>query len=254
MAGILTIVDAIVTPDWLAEHLGEVVVADCRWTLGQPGAGRCAYEAGHIPGAVHLDVDEDLSGPPGDGRHPLPSPGAFAATCVRAGIGAGSRVVAYDEGHGGAARLWWLLRHFGHTGVHVLDGDWSGPLELGSHSPDPPARPFVPAPRTDDVVSAEEIGEGGIDLVDARAPDRFRGEREPVDPVAGHIPGARNVPFTQGLGELERQLSGDSVVYCGSGVTAARLVLASGGRARLYPGGWSQWSERGLPVATGDPS
>jgi thiosulfate/3-mercaptopyruvate sulfurtransferase len=243
-----------VTPEWLAGRLGEVVVVDCRWTLGDPGAGRRAYEGGHIPGAVHLDVDADLSGPPGDGRHPLPSAGAFAATCARAGIGAGSTVVTYDEGHGGAARLWWLLRHFGHDHVYVLDGEWAGPLARGSVEPDPPAQPFVPRPRTDDVVSAEEVERGDFDLVDARAPHRYRGEAEPIDPIAGHIPGARNVPFDQPLGELARQLGAESVVYCGSGVTAARLVLATGGRARLYPGGWSQWCGRGLPGETGDPS
>ena len=244
-----------VTPDWLEQHLAAVVVVDCRWTLGDPGAGRRAYLAGHVPGAAHLDVDDDLSGPPGErGRHPLPDPARFAAACARAGIGAGSTVVAYDEGHGGAARLWWLLRHFGHDHAHVLDGEWHGPLEAGAVEPPAPAEPFVPRARTDDVASAEEIVAGGLDLVDARAPARFRGETEPIDPVAGHIPGARNVPFAQPLGEIARQVGDDAVVYCGSGVTAARLVLASGGRARLYPGGWSEWSRRGLPVETGDPS
>jgi thiosulfate/3-mercaptopyruvate sulfurtransferase len=236
-----------VSPDWLAAHLGEVVVVDCRWALRDPDAGRRAYEAGHIPGAVHLDVEADLSGPPGDGRHPLPAPGAFAATCARAGVGARSGVVAYDEGHGGAARLWWLLRHFGHDDAHVLDGDWTGPLETGMAEPEPPPDPFVPRPRSDDVVSADEIERGGFDLVDARAPQRYRGEIEPIDPVAGHIPGARNVPFDQPLGELAKQLGDEAVVYCGSGITAARLVLASGGRARLYPGGWSEWCARGDP-------
>jgi thiosulfate/3-mercaptopyruvate sulfurtransferase len=244
----------LVKPGWLAAHLDDVLAVDCRWTLGDPSAGRRAYEDGHIPGAVHLDVDRDLSAPPGDGRHPLPDPDAFAATCARAGIGADSTVVAYDEGHGGAARLWWLLRHFGHDAAFVLDGEWQGPLERGTVDPPAPARPFMPRPRSDDVVTAEEIARGGLDVVDARAPERFRGEHEPVDPVAGHIPGARNVPFTLPLEEIAHQVGADAVVYCGSGVTAARLVLASGGRARLYPGGWSQWSGRGLPVETGDPS
>jgi thiosulfate/3-mercaptopyruvate sulfurtransferase len=235
----------IVKPDWLAERLGEVVVVDCRWELGDPGAGRRAYEAGHIPGAVHLDVDADLSGPPGDGgRHPLPSADAFAATCAHAGIGYDSVVVAYDEGHGGAARLWWLLRHFGHDAAYVLDGEWLGPFEPGWVDPPAARLPFVPRPRGDDVVTAGEIARGGLDLVDARMPERFRGEREPVDPVAGHIPGARNVPFTLPLGEIARRLGDEAVVYCGSGVTAARLVLATGGRARLYPGGWSEWCRR----------
>jgi thiosulfate/3-mercaptopyruvate sulfurtransferase len=237
-----------VKPDWLAAHLDGVIVVDCRWTLGQPGAGRRAYEEGHIPGAVHLDVDGDLSAPPDDrGRHPPPDSEEFAATCTRAGIGFNSLVVAYDEGHGGAARLWWLLRHFGHDAAYVLDGEWPGPFESGTVDPPAPRLPFVPVPRSDDTVSAEEIERGEFDLVDARAPQRYRGETEPIDPVAGHIPGARNVPFDQPLDELARQVSGESVVYCGSGITAARLVLASGGRARLYPGGWSEWCARGGP-------
>ena len=240
----------VVNPDWLAEHLGEVVVVDCRWTLGEPGAGRRAYKAGHIPGATHLDVDADLSAPPDDGRHPLPDPDTFARACARAGIGARSRVVAYDEGHGGAARLWWLLRHFGHDHAFVLEGEWRGPLEPGAVDAAAPDPPFVPRPREDDVATAEEIAAGDLDLVDARAPERFRGEREPIDPVAGHIPGARNVPFTASLDEIAREVGEGAVAYCGSGVTAARLVLASEGRARLYPGGWSEWSGRGLPVET----
>jgi thiosulfate/3-mercaptopyruvate sulfurtransferase len=245
----------LVTPGWLEEHLGDVVVVDCRWTLGEPGAGRRAYETGHIPGAAHLDVDADLSAPPGDGRHPLPGAAAFAEACARAGIGALSHVVAYDEGHGGAARLWWLLRHFGHEHAAVLDGEWRGPLETGAAAVvNVPAPPLVPRARTDDVASSDELARGALDVVDARAPERFRGEHEPIDPVAGHIPGARNVPHTLPLAELARQVGDGAVVYCGSGVTAARLVLATGGRARLYPGGWSEWSGRGLPVETGDPS
>src|SRR4051794_21478166 len=113
---------SLATADWLAEHLSDVAVGGCRWSLPEPGAGRRAYEEGHIPGAAHLDVDADLSAPPGDGRHPLPRPDAFAAACARAGIGASTAVVAYDEGNSGAARLWWLLRHFGHPAPHVLEG------------------------------------------------------------------------------------------------------------------------------------
>jgi thiosulfate/3-mercaptopyruvate sulfurtransferase len=175
-------------------------------------------------------------------------------------------VVAYDEGNGGAARLWWLLRHFGHPDPRVLAGGfaaWRGPVEAGVAEPPPVAEPFVPVARSDDVASAEEIerrlGDPGLDLVDARAPERFRGEREPIDPVAGHIPGARNVPFTQPLEAIAETLGGgdDLVAYCGSGVTAATLVLAgaSAGRdVRIYPGSWSQWCARGLPVERGDPS
>jgi thiosulfate/3-mercaptopyruvate sulfurtransferase len=255
----------LVSAEWLAEHLGEVVVVDCRWSLTEPGAGRRAYEAGHIPGAAHLDVDRDLSGPPGDGRHPLPSPEAFARVAARAGIGAGGTVVAYDEGSGGAARLWWLLRHFGHPDPRVLAGGfaaWRGPVERGAQE-QRAADPFVPSPRSDDIAAAEELverlGDRSLDLVDARAPERFRGEHEPIDPVAGRIPGARNVPFSQPLDDIAAALgpSSDTVAYCGSGVSAATLVLAAaaaGRDVRLYPGSWSQWCARGLPVERGDPS
>jgi thiosulfate/3-mercaptopyruvate sulfurtransferase len=258
-----------VQADWLAGRLGDVAVVDCRWSLAEPGAGRAAYEAGHLPGAAHLDVDEDLSGPPGDGRHPLPGAGDFARACARAGISATTPVVAYDEGNGGAARLWWLLRHFGHPAPYVLDGGfaaWTGLLEGGSGpTAMAPAEPFVPRPRDDDIATAEELagrlGDASLDLVDARAPERYRGEREPIDPVAGHIPGARNVPFAQPLPALADQLrSGggrEVVAYCGSGVSAATLVLAAaaaGLEARLYPGSWSQWVARGLAVERGGPS
>jgi thiosulfate/3-mercaptopyruvate sulfurtransferase len=261
-----------VTPGRLADQLGEVVVVDCRWTLGEPDAGRRAYEAGHIPGATHLDVDADLSAPPGDGRHPLPGAAAFAEACARAGIGARSRVVAYDEGHGGAARLWWLLRHFGHDGASVLDGEWRGPLETGgARVPSAAAPSFVPRARTDDVASADELARGGLDVVDARAPGRFRGEHEPIDPVAGHIPGAVNAPLTGNTDELGRFLPPDVLrrrftelgvsgavpvaAYCGSGVTACQTILAlrlAGLDAALYPGSWSGWiTDPSRPVATG---
>jgi thiosulfate/3-mercaptopyruvate sulfurtransferase len=252
---------AIVGADWLGEHLGDVTVVDCRWSLLERGAGRRAYEAGHIPGAAHMDVEEDLSSPPGAGRHPLPEPDAFARAAARAGIGARTPVVAYAEGNGGAARLWWLLRHFGHPSPAVLDGGfdaWPGPLAEGAERPQPPAEPFVPRPRDDDIASAEEIlAATGLDLVDARAPERFRGEHEPIDPVAGHIPGARNVPFAQPVSAIGEQLGGaqgELVAYCGSGVTAATLVLAAeqaGLPARLYPGSWGEWCGRGLPAELG---
>ena len=223
---------------------------DCRWELGKPGRGRELYLAGHVPGAAFLDVESDLSAPPGPGgRHPLPSVEDFAAVASRAGIGDGTFVVAYGS-MGGAERLWWLLRHFGHDACAVIDLDaWRGPLAAGEQEIEPAT--FVPRPRTDDTIDAERILEGGLVLVDARVPERYRGEVEPVDPVAGHIPGALNAPWNEELPELP---GGDVAAYCGSGVTASVLVhrLALAGRdAKLYPGSWSEWSGRGLPAERG---
>ena len=223
---------------------------DCRWELGKPGRGRELYLAGHVPGAAFLDVESDLSAPPGPGgRHPLPSVEDFAAVASRAGIGDGTFVVAYGS-MGGAERLWWLLRHFGHDACAVIDLDaWRGPLATGEQEIEPTT--FVPRPRTDDTIDAERILEGGLVLVDARVPERYRGEVEPVDPVAGHIPGALNAPWNAELPELP---GGDVAAYCGSGVTASVLVhrLALAGRdAKLYPGSWSEWSGRGLPAERG---
>jgi thiosulfate/3-mercaptopyruvate sulfurtransferase len=240
---------------------------DCRWELGKPERGRELYLEGHIPGASFLDVERDLSAPPGrpthhGGRHPLPAEGDFARAAGRAGIGPDVFVVAYDQGAtGGAARLWWLLRHFGHEDVAVMDGGigaWLGPLRGGEEEIE--AAQFVARPRDDDTIGAEELerrlGGEGLVLVDARAPERYRGESEPIDPVAGHIPGARNLPFAT-LAEIPEDVLGaeEIVVYCGSGVTAAVDVLAlvRAGRedAKLYPGSWSDWVSRGLPVETG---
>jgi thiosulfate/3-mercaptopyruvate sulfurtransferase len=235
---------------------------DCRWELGKPERGRELYLEGHIPGASFLDVEQELSAPPGGaegGRHPLPAAEDFARAAGAVGIGAGVFVVAYDQGMtGGAARLWWLLRHFGHEDVAVLDGGigvWAGPLARGEDEVEP--REFVPRERSGDVASAEELlerlGDERLVLVDARVGERYRGEVEPIDAVAGHIPGAVNVPYTEcgRIGELEGD---DVVVYCGSGITAAVDVLElarRGRRARLYPGSWSEWSSRGLPVERG---
>jgi thiosulfate/3-mercaptopyruvate sulfurtransferase len=236
---------------------------DCRWELGRPGRGRELYLEGHIPGASFLDVERDLSAPPGPrGRHPLPAPDDFAAAAGAAGIGAGIFAVAYDQGMtGGAARLWWLLRHFGYEDVAVLDGGigaWAGPLRTGEEPVDP-AR-FEPHARTDDTIDADELlarrSDVGLVVLDARAPERYRGDVEPIDPVAGRIPGARNVPFTD-CAELPADvLAADEIaVYCGSGVTACvdLLALARAGRAdaRLYPGSWSEWCRRGLPSERG---
>jgi thiosulfate/3-mercaptopyruvate sulfurtransferase len=225
---------------------------DCRWELGNPERGRELYLAGHLPGASFLDVERDLSSPAGPGgRHPLPSEEQFAAAAGRAGIGAGVYVVAYGS-LGGAERLWWLLRHFGHDDCAVLDlAGWHGPLREGEEHPE--TQEFVPHPHRGDTIEPAELLERLDELVllDARIPERYRGEVEPIDPVAGHIPGARNVPWNEPLSELPQ---GEAVAYCGSGVTACVLVhrLALAGReARLYPGSWSEWSTRALPVEKG---
>jgi thiosulfate/3-mercaptopyruvate sulfurtransferase len=235
---------------------------DCRWELGNPARGRELYLEGHVPGAAFVDVERDLSAPPSSpgGRHPLPAAGDFARAAGAAGIGPGVFVVAYDQGmNGGAARLWWLLRHFGHDDVAVLAGGvgaWLGPLRGGEEEIE--AVVFEPSMRDDDTIEAEELaarlGDERLTVVDARLPERYRGEVEPIDPVAGRIPGARNAPFSDELppGLLEAE---EIVAYCGSGITAAvvllRLAHAGRGDAKLYPGSWSDWSGRGLPAETG---
>ena len=273
----------LVEASWLLTRLGApgLVVVDCRFTLGEPGAGERAWRAGHIPGAAFLDVDRDLAGEPGDrGRHPLPESGDFEAAARRAGIDSDSSVVAYDEaGEGGAVRLWWLLRHFGHDRVAVLNGGlraWraaGGPLRTGEERRG--AGDFAAHPREDDTVTAEELLASAEALpsrsrilLDARVPERFRGEVEPMDPVAGHIPQATNLPFVAAAPE-GRFLSPEElrarfeaagaatgqelVAYCGSGVTACTLVLAAElaglPTPRLYPGSWSEWVRRGYPAA-----
>ncbi|HEY6016500.1 MAG TPA: rhodanese-like domain-containing protein, partial [Gaiellaceae bacterium] len=223
---------------------------DCRWDLADPGRGRALYLAGHVPGAAFLDVDRDLSSPPGPrGRHPLPSAEDFAAAASRAGIEAGVFVVAYGT-TGGAERLWWLLRHFGHDDCAVIELDaWRGPLRAGDEEIEPAE--FVPRPRGDDTIEAEELA-GRLDelvVVDARVPARWRGEQNPIDRVAGRIPGALNAPWNEQPPELP---PGELAAYCGSGVTACvtlhRLHLA-GREGRLYPGSWSEWEQRPeLPV------
>ena len=227
---------------------------DCRWELGAPDRGRELYLAGHVPGASFLDLDTDLSdlAVPGAGRHPLPSAARFAAAAGRAGIGPGVLVVAYGT-MGGAERLWWLLRHFGHDERAVLLGGidvWGGQLQSGAEEIEPAT--FVAREREDDTISARELGarlaDPSLVLVDARTPNRWRGEANPVDDVPGRIPGALNAPWGEAQPELPE---GELVAYCGSGVTACvvlhRAALA-GRDGKLYPGGWSEWSQRGLPV------
>jgi thiosulfate/3-mercaptopyruvate sulfurtransferase len=225
---------------------------DCRWELGSSARGRELYLSAHIPGASFLDVDEDLAAPPGArGRHPLPEAEAFARSASHAGIEAGVFVVAYGN-MGGAERLWWLLRHFGHEDCAVLDFDaWLGPLRAGEERA--PSAAFEPRQRDDDTVTAQELAARLEELVvvDARLPERFRGEPNPIDLVPGRVPGAVNAPWNAQLPELP---GGELVAYCGSGVTACVVVhrLALAGRdAKLYPGSWSEWEQLGLPVEQG---
>jgi thiosulfate/3-mercaptopyruvate sulfurtransferase len=225
---------------------------DCRWELGSPGRGRELYLEGHIPGASYLDVDEDLSAPPGlRGRHPLPEPDDFARAASRAGIGDGVLVVAYGN-MGGPERLWWLLRHLGHDDCAVLDLDaWHGPLAAGEEQVEPAE--FTSHPRERDTIAADELAARleQLVVVDTRRPERFRGEPNPIDRVPGRVPGARNAPWDEPLPKLPE---GELVAYCGSGVTACvtlhRLWL-SGREGRLYPGSWSEWEQLGLPVTRG---
>ncbi|MGR8007740.1 sulfurtransferase [Streptomyces hypolithicus] len=251
------------------------VLLDVRYELGGPH-GRPAYESGHIPGAVFVDLDAELAAPPGSGgRHPLPDVEAFGAVMRRAGVRRDTPVVVYDAAKGwGAARAWWLLRWTGHPDVRVLDGGlaaWEGPLEAGV--PAPAAGDFVPVPGAAALLDADgaaELARSGL-LLDARAGERYRGEVEPIDPVAGHIPGAVSAPTTQNVAPDGRLLpaaelaarfralgAGEATavgVYCGSGVSAAHQVLAlevAGIPAALYAGSWSEWSaDASRPVATG---
>jgi thiosulfate/3-mercaptopyruvate sulfurtransferase len=212
------------------------------------------YLEGHIPGASFLDVDEDLADvtAEGEGRHPLPSAERFAERAARAGIGDGVFVVAYGS-MGGAERLWWLLRHFGHDDCAVLAGgieSWLGPLTAGEEDVD--AAIFTPRERAGDTIAVEEIarrlGDPKLVLVDARLAPRWRGEENPIDKVPGRIPGALNAPWNEVVPDLPE---GEVVAYCGSGVTAAVTVLrlALAGRdVRLYPGSWSQWETLDLPI------
>jgi thiosulfate/3-mercaptopyruvate sulfurtransferase len=230
---------------------------DCRWELGAPERGRELYLAGHVPGASFLDVDEDLSdlSVPDAGRHPLPSPERFAEAASRAGIGPGVLVVAYGS-LGGAERLWWLLRHVGHDDCAVLVGGldaWAGPLRAGEEEIEPGG--LVPRVRDGDTIAAEEIARRLADpslvLVDARAARRWRGEPNEIDDPPGRIPGALSAPWAEPQPELP---PGELVAYCGSGISACitlhRAALA-GREGRLYPGSWSEWSARGLPLERG---
>jgi thiosulfate/3-mercaptopyruvate sulfurtransferase len=223
---------------------------DCRWSLDDPDAGRRAYLDGHVPGAAFLDVERDLAAPAGpDGRHPLPGEDDFAAAASRAGIGEEVFVIAYGS-LGGAERLWWLLRHFGHDDCAVLDlAGWRGQLRGGEEQIQLAA--FDPRPRLDDTIGRAELDRRREELVvvDARLAARWRGEPNAVDRVPGRIPGALNAPWNATPPDLPE---GELVAYCGSGITACvvlhRLHLA-GREGRLYPGSWSEWEQYpALPV------
>lgn len=259
------------------------VVLDVRWRLVGP-PGREDYDLGHLPGAVFVDLDTELAAPPGpEGRHPLPDPAALQAVLRAAGINGTDPVVVYDTLDGSvAARAWWLLRWAGHGDVSVLDGGYAAWTGEGR-----PVTEEVPVPAPGDIVvdpghmpvldadGAAELAVDGV-LLDARAPERYRGDVEPVDPRAGHVPGGRNAPFADHVGEdgrwrapaeLAERFAGLGATqgvpvgaYCGSGVTASSVVLAlevsgvtSGERpAPLYAGSWSNWSaDPARPVATG---
>lgn len=239
-------------------------VLDVRYRLVGPPGDR-EYALGHVPGAVYVDLDTALAAPPGaGGRHPLPDPADFEAAMRAAGVRDGHPVVVYDDwaGHA-AARAWWLLRHHGHADVRVLDGGWTAWTASGGArqavAPTPEPGDFTARPGSMPLVEADDVLAVPV-IVDARAPERFRGDVEPIDPVAGHIPGAVNVPTStnlradgtfRGAPEIRALYAAagvtgedDVVVYCGSGVTAAHDVLAleiAGIEAALYPGSWSGW-------------
>jgi thiosulfate/3-mercaptopyruvate sulfurtransferase len=268
--------DPFVSAEWLQSHLAAVVPADVRWYL-DGRSGRAAYDAGHLPRAVFIDLDTVLAGAPGPaaGRHPLPEPAEFAAALGALGIGDGDTVIAYDDAGGvTAARLGWMLRAIGHEAA-VLDGGlaaWPGPLETNATTR--PSTTFTARPWPADLLaSIEDAASPDNVVLDARARERYRGEVEPVDPRAGHIPGARSFPCRENLdpagrllreAELRARLGAigvevDTAVvsYCGSGVNACHNLLVLEhlglGRGRLYPGSWSQWSsDPARPAAIGD--
>jgi thiosulfate/3-mercaptopyruvate sulfurtransferase len=256
-----TLSDHLADPDW--------VIVDCRFDLNDTEAGWDMYVAGHIPGAVYAHLDEDLSGPPltDQGRHPLPSPAALTRLFGRLGIDERKQVVVYDNANGVfAGRLWWMLRYMGHEAVAVLDGGWQVweaaglPTKAGEEENETAV--FIGSPRREWLVTIDEVASVPL-LVDARSPDRYAGEIEPIDARPGHIPGAVNFFFGETWGENGRYLppaklkaklekllgevpAEEATFYCGSGVSACAnllaLALAGLGDGRLYVGSWSEWS------------
>lgn len=276
-----------ITPHELSQMLASdtpPVVVDVRWVLGMPGmdpsqvgARHGDYLAGHVPGAVFLDLEHDLTGPEGEtgGRHPLPDATQLTRAVQKAGITPERAVVLYDQASSmAAARVWWLLSDAGHSDVHVLEGGWAawlaagGDSESGEQEPHPST--WQPTLGHRGRMSADEVAAAiaaGHRAVDVRAGERYRGEIEPIDPVAGHIPGAESVPDnllinadgTRKPPDQVRAVVGDlgegDVLYCGSGITAshALMLLEDAGihGAVIYPGSWSEWSRAARPVATG---
>jgi thiosulfate/3-mercaptopyruvate sulfurtransferase len=293
------IYETLIDPETLEPLIGtgSVVCVDCRFDLAAPGAGRIAYSRARIPGAAYADLNQDLSGPvtTRSGRHPLPGVESFGRFLASVGVTAETQVIAYDAGNGAfAARLWWLLRWLGHTQVAVLDGGFAAWVESGGAvesgdavAPRAAARVGAVGTRatraawltSEELAAALEIPPGHaaqrVVLVDARAPERYEGRVEPLDPVAGHVPSARNFPFTRNLGQGGRFLPADQlrtqwreflgdaeaaqvVAMCGSGVTACHnllaLEVAGLHGAKLYAGSWSEWirdPRRGIATGSG---
>lgn len=268
----------LVDPGTLADALAagnNVNLIDCRARLGDLAYGDRAYGESRLPGAVRLDLDRDLASPPGDGgRHPLPDPDALCARLRALGLDDDQQLVCYDDAGGAfAARAWWCLRWLGHEAVAVLDGGWQhwqGAKETGPPGPVTTGR-FSRRPALTRQIDAAGLAAelGGPTLLDARSEARYAGREEPIDPVAGHIPGARCRPFDGNLtadgrfrpaGDLAARFAGlgdDLVCYCGSGVTAAHNVLALRRAGlpepRLYPGSWSEWiRDPARPQASGE--
>ena len=277
----------LVSTDWLAAHLNDpnLRIVDVRWYLFEKDkTGLGEYLNGHIPGAVFLDIETALAAPRGQGpgRHPLPKPEVFAEAASRAGIGPNTHVIAYDDAGGGnAARVWWLLRYFGHDQVSLLDGgitQWIAekrPLE--TTVPTFPASSFVPHPRPEMVANLQAVDVYRNDpkalVLDVRVPERYEGKIEPIDPRAGHVPGAKNAPIGGNLKSADdprfrtseelrhrfEKFGADRaekiVCYCGSGVNACQSVFAlnlAGFASLLYEGSWSDWSSNpDCPAATG---
>lgn len=274
----------LVSSDLLQSHLDDWAIVDCRFDLHDDAWGRAQYRAAHVPGAVYASLGDDLAGArtAASGRHPLPSIDALAALFARLGIDGRTQVVAYDQDAGlYASRLWWSLRYLGHDAVALLDGGWAKwiaegrPTQSGDEARAP--RSFVAAPRPHMAVTVDEVASTldapGTLLVDARGPERFEGKTEPLDRIAGHIPGAANHFYRWNLGESGTMLSPEqlrdnftallgshapdqAIAYCGSGVSACHNLLAMEHAGlpgtRLYVGSWSEWSQDpSRPVETG---